>query len=144
MVRAVHHHHGASGCIGPCDCANPLDDERSWNRARPAPTLLPGPGEGGDPDNATPIAMPIAMPIAGPGVTRGELARRWHPGERQELRRHQPALVVWAIGGTTGLVVALLPTAVAVVVTVGIWVCAALAKRYLGGDRVPAARMLRR
>lgn len=111
-------------------------------RLPPLPTFLPGRGEGPgarpDPDKVT----PIAMPIAGPGVTRGELARRWR--DRQPaLRRTPSALVVWSIGAATGLVVALLPTAVAVVVTVGIWVCAVLATRYLAGsDRVPRARLL--
>lgn len=89
------------------------------------------------------LSTPDEEPIPGPGVTRVEPARRWR--ERQPALRLTPgALLIWSLIAATGGVVALLPTSVAVVVTVGIWVCAPRPPRCWRRDVVPSARMLRR
>jgi hypothetical protein len=74
MVRRIHDHFTDGSRYGECDCPNPSAPEPSWDET--------------DPTKVT----PIAMPIAGPGVTRAELARRWHAGD-DEHNEPMPPLV---------------------------------------------------
>lgn len=97
-----------------------------------------------DPDKV----VPIAIPIAGPGVTRGELARRWHEGEQDErhallyLRPQHIGPCAVAVGALSYGLTALgwwwaLGILVALLVVAG-------RRDWLGIDRTPRARLVRR
>lgn len=68
MVSQVHHHHGESGCIGPCDCPNPGAPEPCWARQdRPPPTSYrdePGPLVHIRPQHVGPLAVTGAVGCA--------------------------------------------------------------------------------
>lgn len=173
MVRRVHHHHGTSGCIGPCDCPNPTDDEPNWRRTdRPPPTgyrdehevFHPGPGMGYAEHIAGCEACMLSLARAverGDGWARGYRVAvpTFLPGpgegapseqdERHPILRLRPQHIgpsAVAVGMVSYAIAALTPWWLTLPIGLALLALLVVAGRrdWLAVDRTPPARLLRR
>lgn len=173
MVRRIHHHHG-NGCIGPCDCPNPGDEEPSWaRRDRPPPTSYrdedgrfhPGPGVDGytahlglcgacwrgfvdarDRGEQWAVSLGLLRSLPMPTLQTGQGEGGARDGRRSLvlLRPQHIGPAAVVVGATSYLLAALLPWWFAAPALAGVLVLLVAVGRRVELDPMPQARLLRR